>query len=76
MIPIRGVEFEDPIIEQERIAKIADTKSPLERWLLTHTKITLRAFRIAMGTIAALCFCTAVVFWILAYYTKSAPVIQ
>jgi len=75
MTTIRGVEFEDPVLEKERIAKVADTQSFTEKWLLEHTNISLRSFRIALGTIATLCFIAAVVFWILTYYTTT-PVIQ
>lgn len=70
---VDGVEFEDPKIEKDRIAKVADTKSGTEEWMVSHTKVPLKWFRIILGSVAFLCLIGTVIFMLLTYYAK-APV--
>ncbi len=68
---IEGVEFDDPIVEKDRVAKVADTKSGTEEWMLSHTKVPLRWFRVLLGALSALCLLGTIIFLLLTYYVKS-----
>ncbi|MFA6158183.1 MAG: hypothetical protein WC763_00945 [Candidatus Paceibacterota bacterium] len=68
---IHGVEFDEPVIESGRTAKTLDVQSPMEKWALANTKLSLRGLRFGLAAISLLLFIASAVFLFLTYYTYS-----